>query len=1306
MSTQMGQIKQMERDLKGLRKSKLMSHFEFVEMYNAIERHHNDVRLASLTSKERDLKVQQQQDSAFFTIILSMMTEVNRASNDQLQQLKRVHQWFRGNRKVLNSQPHFEQAYRELQGRLVLKFVDPEKEQKQKEKAQKRKKSPQRKEEEHQDHQRLAEEEREKEKEKDREEITRLDVPSPIIEGTDTESVLIKEEESSPDQQVVAPSSRPPSSRAVPSPPPATPVPSLSVPPASPAPSHSLPSLYNPMGAGVLHDTPTRIVPILTEGVAGKTKPVPPASRPGSARSGVSMASRASSVHLQEFQQHKESLQREQEEIAKARFIGRGHSAVGVRWAAHDLGEAPERATPFVQSLEQFMATTDRHRPPSGLPEGRAPNRVKGSTKAVRLQVDPDSTTQGRTRLNRDRRKPNVRFKQVVTMMDRVSRKMDIEREKLTPAPRYGWKYPSTHIQPSRPKTAPVVMAAPGRPPSPSSTYVSPDHSNMNTPREFVMPFIDWRGQITPQAYKYSWRSDGLGGHTYVQKVRKLRDKMKSTGGAYAGKRPKTAPEVSVKERWNTYSEKDQNVRIPQAASHETTTINQVAVNQLIQVQHLGQQPTAAGVSRVKKRVTLPWEEEDDPSPGAMEYMKFSKPMKLSVPRPVSGRGSSGPQTSRVSTPLPPPGDTGLDREGETMSDSLDPSQILPIGSMLDHLSASFHDDGRSFRTKTESERQDRSTNKDTFSEQSIPLSDNDSQKLSDDDNESQKLSDDENEAVEGDVEDQCREKNMKEKQDSDQKDDKNMVVGKPEEEERSDSETRENTEESGSTTEDEEGSVRSEEKGEQKGEDRTDTAPTPQQSSDNKAEGFGTLLGVIREESVGEKSEPPSPPQTTELAGLRMDRSDSRQDSASSEIIFTKGQFLATGIFEPDLEPKVSRVIPSPRPKSAQSGRQSRQSSRSARSGSKPSSASVRGRVMSDFDEDEDLGIFDDNGSSESASKSGESTPGQPVIQVITGQRKRPKSSYGQRLRADLSPDKTASQTPEDSRPESPKHVSRELNDQESDTESSATEKPETDSPKLVGKRNPWTSPLREERKGETNPNAVKRQQETKAAVDIQRIFRGYRVRNYYRHFLHKLDETDKREAALHIQRAYRQHRARLRTIEAQPGKLREETEHFARQYEEDSQNKMWEKQKRWEKDKQQLQEENREAAAMIARIGPHVEMYEAFHPKRTGPTKAEVKKAAICIQRHIRGWLVRKRYHRLQDKAKKHADSFTTCVKMYRQMLNRIMTRHGVNRPTIPLIYSQLEEFLDRKNSKNWSNTIPFYLRVGMYIPSAEVL
>ncbi|XP_078684310.1 uncharacterized protein LOC144917855 [Branchiostoma floridae x Branchiostoma belcheri] len=716
-----------------------------------------------------------------------------------------------------------------------------------------------------------------------------------------------------------------------------------------------------------------------------------------------------------------------------------------------------------------------------------------------------------------------------------------------------------------------------------------------------------------------------------------------------------------------------------------------------LEVDYLGQvmEDRECCVSRVKKRVTLPWEEEDDPSPGAMEYMKFSKPMKLSVPRPVSGRGSSGPQTSRVSTPLPPPGETGLDREGETMSDSLDPSQILPIGSMLDHLSASFHDDGRSFRTKTESERQDRSTNKDTFSEQSIPLSDNDSQKLSDDDNDSQKLSDDENEAVEGDVEDQYREKNMKEKQYSDQKDDKNKVVGKPEEEERSDSETRENTEESGSTTEDEEGSVRSEEKGEQKGEDRTDTEPRPQQSSDNKAEGFGTLLGVIREESVGEKSEPPSPPQTTELAGLRMDRSDSRQDSASSEIIFTKGQFLATGIFEPDLEPKVSRVIPSPRPKSAQSGRQSRQSSRSARSGSKPSSASVRGRVMSDFDEDEDLGIFDDNGSSESASKSGESTPGQPVIQVITGQRKRPKSSYGQRLRADLSPDKTASQTPEDSRPESPKHVSKEQSDQESDSESSTTEKPETDSPKLVGKKKPVDqSTERRTQGGRPIPmygappeydqlkQAVKRQQETKAAVDIQRIFRGYRVRNYYRHFLHKLDETDKREAALHIQRAYRQHRARLRTIEAQPGKLREETEHFARQYEEDSQNKMWEKQKRWEKDKQQLLEENREAAAMIARIGPHVEMYEAFHPKRTGPTKAEVKKAAICIQRHIRGWLVRKRYHRLQDKAKKHADSFTTCVKMYRQMLNRIMTRHGVNRPTIPLIYSQLEEFLDRKN------------------------
>ncbi|XP_035682174.1 uncharacterized protein LOC118419739, partial [Branchiostoma floridae] len=1058
MSTQIGQIKQMERDLKGLRKSKLMSHFEFVEMYNAIERHHNDVRLASLTSKERDLKVQQQQDSAFFTIILSMMTEVNRAGNDQLQQLKRVHQWYRGNRKVLNSQPHFEQAYRELQGKLVLKFVDPEKEQKQKEK--KRKKSPQRKEEEQQAPQRFSEEEIEKEKD----EITRLAVPSPVLDGTDTESVLtyedddvpieeddlipatpppdteepfteggeeeqVRPEEPLPAQQAVTPISRPPSSRTVPSPPPATPVPSHPVPPASPAPSHSLPSLYNPMGAGVLHDTPARIVPILTEGV--KT-PAPP-SRPCSARSGVSMASRASSAHLQEFQQHKESLQREQEEVAKARFIGRGDSAVGVRWAAHDLGEAPERATPYVvaaymaledqegepqkvyvpnlvqQSLEQFMETTDRHRPPSGLPDGRAPTRVKGSTKAVRLQAAPDSTTQGRTRLNRDRRKPNVRFKQVVTMMDRVSRKMDVEREKLTPAPRYGWKYPSTHIQPSRPKTAPVVMAAPGRPPSPSSTYVSPDHSNMTTPREFVMPFIDWRGQITPQAYKYSWRSDGLGGHTYVQKVRKLRDKMKSTGGTHAGRRPKTAPDVSVKERWKTYSEKDQNVRIPQAASHETTTINQVAVSQLVHVQHLGQQTTTAGASRIKKRVTLPWEEEDEPSPGTMEYMKFSKPMKLSAPRPVSGRGSAGPQTSRVSTPLPPPGEAGLDREEGTVSDSLDPSQILPIGSMLDHLSASFHDDGRSFsRTKTDSERQDRSTYKDSFSDQSIPLSDNDSQKLSEEDNDSQKLSEDEDEPADGDVEDlhdADRAEDRKEKLDPDPKDDRSkvLVVSLPEGEESGSETTQENTVDSDSTTEDEEGSVRLE-KGDQNEEDRTasEWGPTPQQRSDNRTEGFGTLLGVIREESIGEKSETSSPPQTSERAGLRIDWSDSRQDSADNEIIFTKGQFLATGIFEPDLEPKVSRVIPSPRPKSGQSatsspggGRQSRQSCPSARSGSKPSSASAKSRVMSDFDDDEDLGIFDDNGSSESTSKSGESTPGQPVI-IISGQRKRPKSSNG----------------------------------------------------------------------------------------------------------------------------------------------------------------------------------------------------------------------------------------------------------------------------------------------------------------------
>ncbi|KAJ7326898.1 hypothetical protein JRQ81_016657 [Phrynocephalus forsythii] len=99
------------------------------------------------------------------------------------------------------------------------------------------------------------------------------------------------------------------------------------------------------------------------------------------------------------------------------------------------------------------------------------------------------------------------------------------------------------------------------------------------------------------------------------------------------------------------------------------------------------------------------------------------------------------------------------------------------------------------------------------------------------------------------------------------------------------------------------------------------------------------------------------------------------------------------------------------------------------------------------------------------------------------------------------------------------------------------------------------------------------------------------------------------------------------------------------------------------------------------VKRIGPHLEIFEAFNQMRKVHTKDQAVSAATCIQRIVRGWLDRTRLNRLRIKAKSHGPTLLAVVREYRKMMYRIKRRCGIVDPTTPLIFDQLEDWLDQK-------------------------
>ncbi|EOB04991.1 hypothetical protein Anapl_03354 [Anas platyrhynchos] len=93
------------------------------------------------------------------------------------------------------------------------------------------------------------------------------------------------------------------------------------------------------------------------------------------------------------------------------------------------------------------------------------------------------------------------------------------------------------------------------------------------------------------------------------------------------------------------------------------------------------------------------------------------------------------------------------------------------------------------------------------------------------------------------------------------------------------------------------------------------------------------------------------------------------------------------------------------------------------------------------------------------------------------------------------------------------------------------------------------------------------------------------------------------------------------------------------------------------------------------------HLEDFGAFCDCTKDPGSREVLKAVICIQRYVRGWLVRRAFKRVKIKSASHGPSLLAVVSYYRKMMTRIKHRAGVLDLSTPLHYFELEEWMDKK-------------------------
>ncbi|CAD5120815.1 DgyrCDS9373 [Dimorphilus gyrociliatus] len=200
------------------------------------------------------------------------------------------------------------------------------------------------------------------------------------------------------------------------------------------------------------------------------------------------------------------------------------------------------------------------------------------------------------------------------------------------------------------------------------------------------------------------------------------------------------------------------------------------------------------------------------------------------------------------------------------------------------------------------------------------------------------------------------------------------------------------------------------------------------------------------------------------------------------------------------------------------------------------------------------------------------------------------------------------------------------------------------------------------------------------KAAVDIQRIFRGYVTRSRYLYLRRefRMKREDARLAQVNSEKEYYAHKQRLKGINNR------NSDHDQSDWEGEYQQWLEEKKKlrqfKVENTKKALLNENQSKKDKLSRIGPHVEVYDAFNPPKHLDVK-EYNKRATKIQSTVRGFLLRRNMEKLRRKCQSHASDWSKFTSQYKALVRRIQVRHGIERPKTPFNLSEVDRFMDAK-------------------------
>ncbi|XP_048236976.1 uncharacterized protein LOC124127673 isoform X1 [Haliotis rufescens] len=1370
----------LEKGLKTLRRSRMMTLNEFKDMYGAIERHHHDLKLAHLTGKTQDLMDQAERDTRFYHILVQMLSEVKEVkSGKQQESLRKVYTWYLANKHVLYSGPHFGRIYQRQAAQEVLKKATsprnpPPSRDSHRVGSERSRSSSQR-------YANMANGRSTNHSSPEKQPATSSSPHSPVAysnqdgDFSDTEMDLELAGTPMNDNDGLTEN-----------------IQGVHTPGVHDFPCETPSVRFTPLReqSTKISHTHAGLPKRMVHSVASMVNPhahhsltLPPEE--DGDRQGVSRmfqrpptAPVLSEDILQSWKNFNTEVAYTQDVVSKLEFVGRSGTLCDVRYTAHEHGEMPELHTKqclqgvqpddagrdenklLQQTLEEFYHTTDayyptslpkyrstRHRPPQGIMPKSAPtphDRKPASAPQLGrhfLQYERPPEVESDT---------NVKFNMLVNLVDAVGGNMAAHKERVAPRPQPGFRQPSATGIPSTPAVSRPATSRPGKRPSrqysPSARTNTPvsrspesqnlevkgllmDEPRSEEPVESGLPLrsvsaIDWRGKITPNTVRYKWGKTRFGGHTYMKTLQRPRS-MRSAGASSAGSRPKTAP-MPARQKWkttdqtNTATLRDANTRIAQAASHTTGSVDQHALNSMMVIQHLlGSSDTPRG----SLGSLLDFDDEffkniRNCSPGsignapgsmgnapALEYLSFITSRQEHPNRDRDLNNSSQPRQT----------------DHHSLENSL--ATDTDLGLLSDQLFSTDHSTQHSGQHRPPG--LPGQIRLPQASESFSSGADVDQADISELEDELRDLC--EQESFTGEIIQEGETTHVE-----DHKTTAAVTEAVPEDNNQLPTETSpipEPLETVAKGGEDKDVQV------EVTSIPAAGSGPVPPQNrqaplqvlsksntwsyipleeanhgaevkQDLRLRTAAAHYRVTSEHFTGATFTPEADPDlTSNRMTTKVERSAGRMPRQSGamtgQVVHTTRRH--TELFKRAPPMRTPPSIPTPfNPYGGRSPRGQQLFNKELENHARKA-RSPRHYMEHDF---QDYHRPKAEQVHDLRSAPPRSAP--PVLSTA------PESRLGETLHVCRLPsrEKTLPFKTEDEVAGYPTilkasyaGLSREMSDVEKQVTSTSIGEEDggatgdgegprgiqlpaaTDSgPSTPLPRQPSLAHIgRPIAHYQHVPDpielaaAVQVQKEAKAAVDIQRLFRGYVARGAYKKLLSEewRRREDEQRAKLSSRRMHREHVERTQAIYSR-GR--------------DPEDVAWQKEYKAIRDQQgrvrqsKLDSVSRENAynhhvssSSISVIGPHVDIYQVYHPKKTGPTQKELNQFALTIQKTVRGWIVRRRLEKLRRKAGWSGFSFERMVRDYKTMLSRVQRQHGRDRPKTPFTFKEMNEYMD---------------------------